>query len=301
MKTTKGRCLPKLSFHRVSCLAALASFLPAMAAQAQIIANFSGGTGTSSADQYAGQAGSGWASAWYTVNTAGTGSSTAIAASVANTSALNGGGNYLSVTNSNTLANNSAGDSVGRDISSANGVSLASAYTIKFDFRLDSPAAELGSNDGLNFFNDSSSTKVLGGGNGFQVVGSLASSLVQWRLRNGGAFINTGMQITTGTVYSFTLDLNPASYQYVVSINNGSTTFTSGTLGYRNTSASPSTFNHLLFNSKDFAGTQTITYSLDNIAVTAVPEPASGVLLLVGCAALFFIRRRGKTGLPPGC
>lgn len=259
--------------HRSKSVLAAATFslFAGSIASAQITANFTDGNGTSSVDQYTGIAGNGWSSAWYTVGPSGNSTSTTITAGVTNTTPLNGGGNYLSVTN--TPGANGQGDGVGRDISSANGVNLASPYTISFDFRLDSATTNWAGNDGVNIYNDSNS-KILGGDNGFQIVGDSSG----WRVRNGNAFLNTGVSLVSGTVYNFTIALDPTNSQYTTTITGGASPYASGTLGYRDTAAAATDFTHLIFNSKDNQGTDTISYSIDNLIV--VPEPASAAVLL---------------------
>lgn len=278
---------PRITLSRLSAYL-MAFGLAAMAwpARAQIIANFTGGNGTAQVDQYTGKAGNGWAGAWSLMAN----SSSYITASVVNTNPLTaGGGNYLSVSNSNA-AFSSAAYGVGRAYSSANGVVLTSSYTISFDFRLDSPTSTFNSsNDGVGFFG--SSDQVLGGYNSFQIQASYTGGTMQWQWRNSTTFSNAGMSLVTGTVYQFTLNVNPTAHNYTISIFDGTNTVTSGTLGFRNTSLT--SYPYLNFYSKDYTN-DTITYSLDNIVV-AVPEPGEGMLSLAGCAVLgvvLGVRRR---------
>src|SRR4051812_31772652 len=84
-----------------------------------IAADLTGGAGTASADQYTGVAGNGWAVPWATtVASASFGS-----ASVASATPLNGGGNYLSLTQTATAA--SGAGSVSRGYQTTGNVSTA--------------------------------------------------------------------------------------------------------------------------------------------------------------------------------
>ena len=142
----KTNSLTKMaSLRKVSSLTktlALAGSVAAMAAlgtssaQAQIIANFTGGndtnnggTATPAPDTYTGAAGNGWSQAWYPGgNIAGDLTGTVVA-----TSPLLGGGNYLSMTDS--AADTS--DSTLTRAYGGNGVSPTVNQTITFDYRLD--------------------------------------------------------------------------------------------------------------------------------------------------------------------
>ncbi len=249
----------------------------AASAQGGIVANFDGGNGTASFDQYTGTAGGGWTGGWIT--------DSSISAEVVNTSPLNGGGNYLSVTDSETTT--SANFSVlSRVYTAFDNVDPADVHTIRFDFRLDSPASNLTGPDAIVFFN--SNNNELGGPNGFEIRGFhlTGSSGLVWTFRDGNGRISSGMTIETGVVYSFTLTVDPQNLSYVVSIDNGTTTVASDPLAYRTTS--PGARPWLNFGSRDQTEGQTITYSLDNLSI--VPEPAS--LSLMGLSGLALLHRR---------
>jgi hypothetical protein len=281
MKTTSRSAL-----LGICVFAALAS-----AAQAQIIANFSGGQGTASYDQYAGRAGGGWTNAWQENNTVD------ITATVTNADPFlsTPGGNYLSVSVADPEA--TGFDLVSRSYSSDNGVSLTAAHTLSFDFRLDSPASEMTTGDAIVFFNHVVNPPVLGGTNGFEIRGFISNSIFQWTWSNGNKAgsatrVNSGMSIVTGTEYHFTLDLLPETKDWTVSIYDGTTTVSSGILGYRTGAAAPVTLPVLAFGvvDVDTVTPDTITYSLNDIII-AVPEPSVSVLLTLGGAFVIFCRR----------
>ncbi len=86
------------TFPRISSVGALAAasvlfFNPI--AKADIVANFTGGDGFESVDQYPGIPGDGWATAWQT-NTASSSAGTSLVGFVDELAPMNGGGKYLS-------------------------------------------------------------------------------------------------------------------------------------------------------------------------------------------------------------
>ena len=249
-------------------------------ARADIVANFTGGNGTTQADQYAGMAGDGWSTAWREA------SDTDISATVINTSPLNGGGNYLSVTN-NDAGTSTSGDCVGRKYTDFGGVVLTTPHTISFDFRLDTPVSQIvGSGDQLIFVN--ARGIALGGDNGYGIWTVPVSGALKWGWRNGGSGVTSTMDVVTGTVYHFTIDLDPAAHKYEVTISNGTTSVSSGLVGYRNTTYAY--LDYIDFFSKDVnLPSDPITFSLDNLRI--VPEPATSALLAC-VAAVGFLRRR---------
>jgi len=252
-------------------------------ARADIVADFTGGNGTTQVDQYAGKAGDGWSGAWVE------NSSTDISATVINTSPLNGGGNYLSVTNNDT-GTSTSGDCVGRRYTDFGSVVLTAPHTISFDFRLDTPTSQiLGSGDQLIFVNARGT--VLGGDNGYGIWTVPVSGALKWGWRNGNNGVTSTMDVVTGTVYHFTIDLDPAAHKYEVTISNGTTSVSSGLVGYRNTSYTY--LDYIDFFSKDVnLPSDPITFSLDNLRI--VPEPATAALLACAAAAGLLRRREAR-------
>jgi hypothetical protein len=248
----------------------LAAMSMAASLHAQTIADFAGGNGTSSHDQYAGTSGGGWAGAWVENQSAD------VNATVTNASPLlPGQGNYLSVTNNDTSTGASF-DTILRQYSSANGVVLAQPHTISFDFRLDSLASQLTGTDAIALWNTNSTSTDTSGDNGFQIRATTSNGILQWLWFNGnkaggGTFVDTGMPLTEGTVYHFSIEIDPVNKEFTAFIDNGTTIVSSGTMGYRTSSAAPVSRSYLAFGSRDQTSGQTLISSLDNLVVSAMP------------------------------
>lgn len=266
--------------------------------QAAIIANFTDGSGTSSVDQYQGIAGAGWASPW---GTSTPGGGTAATVAIANTTPINASGNYLKV--SSFYGGDNA---VGRNYvtTGAPGISIAQPVTFTLDLRVDTLTGFSSITDYLTVHATNSTVS------GLEYNVSAASSFIiraygaspstgenanEWLLYNGGAnggsfdtnnFVNSGMTLTTGTTYRFTITSDPTTKKYSGSIYNGTTTVNWTNLGWRANAAS----DKLGFNQKVSSGSDLISYSLDNISI--VPEPGS--LALLGMAALPVLLRRRR-------
>lgn len=107
-------------------------------------------------------------------------------------------------------------------------------------------------------------------------------------LQNGGNTVSSDMAVTAGTVYFFTINTDPQTQTYNVTIFNGTNTYTSPSLGWRSAATQEGAFLH--FTVKDTtAGTiNTVGFSVDGISLTQVPEPAM-VALLTGICALAII------------
>jgi hypothetical protein len=102
--------------------------------------------------------------------------------------------------------------------------------------------------------------------------------------------IDSGIAMVAGTVYHFTISVDPVNETYVGSVGNGSTTFTSGTLNWRNAVGNPNTSGGYFNATATTDGAETRSYSLDSLNI--VPEPTS--LGAFGCAALMIGLRRRK-------
>ncbi len=277
--------------------------LAALTVQAQVIANFTDGTGTSSVDQYAGKSGSGWAAGWVTSAPGDSGNFTA---SVQNTSQLKSGGNYLSATLTTTATRLGA---VSRDYTT-NGTftSLTSPYVIRFDYRLDSWSNLDNSSDFIDIFDRNTVGQGFGGDAtwGIRAYGANTGTALanKWSFYNGGKdgasfntslYVSSTMSVVVGTTYSFSIAVDPVAKTYIVTIDNGTTSISSSAMGFR-TAGTASTLN---FGAQTTGATDSMTFSVDNISigVAAIPEPATAGLL-IGAAAMFltaFGRRRFRS------
>ena len=294
---------------------AFAALTAAAPLRAVTVANFSGGNDTTnggaatpSVDTFLGTAGSGWQTPWQKTTGGGTFTGT-----VVSTTPLNGGGNYLSATTSNAAG---AGEAWSRQYGGAgDSVSLSQQQVISWDLRVDESAASIASNfttgsDRYQIIGDAAAQGTTATSNTWIVIAAGADpsptttgfAAKHWEFYNGstagtgfnaGTLADSGMTITSGTTYHFTITSNPATKTYVGSVSDGTTTFTTGTLNWRNYSLNPtSSGGYLNFSAVgDLAG-DARAFSLDNISVT--PEPGSGALAVAGCAAALFRRRRGR-------
>lgn len=260
--------------------------------QAQTVANFTGGndtnaggTATPGPDTYKGTAGNGWAGAYAIGNASGA----MLAATVATASPLSGGGNYLSLTDT---AASGADAALTR---SYNGVPNTSSQTISFDYRLDTTLTAAGyvtvgdAQPGLQGVNANSSFIIR---DYATTTGSATAN--QWAVYNGvrgstgfntSYFVSSGLTVTPGDVYHFTVNLNPSARTYTVTIadTTAGTSFTSGAEGFRTDSTTLQ--NTVAFNdSVGSTGGSSIGYSVDSISIQGVPEPSTWI---AGLATLF--------------
>ncbi|MDB5294601.1 MAG: hypothetical protein JWO31_584 [Phycisphaerales bacterium] len=270
-----------------------------------------GGTATPAPDTFRGTAGGGWQAAWTTAGT--------IAGSVTNTTPVDGGGNYLVATSAGTTA--AATGAWSRKYGGATdpAVSLGARHTISWTMRIDESAASLTSNftngaDRYQAFGDATALSTTATSNEW-LVGAFGADPAtstpgfvakRWEFYNAsattnaftsGALVDSGIALTSGATYRFTITTDPATKTYVGSVTdlaNPGATFTSGTLNWRTASTNTTGLagGVLEFGNSGNAAGETRAFSLDGVQV--VPEPAAAGLLAgaVGIAAAGRRRRR---------
>lgn len=273
--------------------------------RADVAADFTDGNTSLLPDQYPGGPGSGWLAGWTT-----TANPTAPTASVIDDTPVNSGGNYLSVSSSN--ANDNA---LGRRFASGLGTSvdLTLPTTITFNLRIDELTGWGDANDyitvhgnaasaGTNFNVSGASTFII---RAYAVSPSAGLNADEWLFYNGAAngggfsaanFENSGMAISAGTTYTFTITNDPDAKTYTVSIFDGNSTVTTASpRGWRATTAS----NSIAFNQKVSAGTDVIAYSLDDITVEAnvAEQPDTVAKFTDGNTSVLVDQYKGKAGL----
>lgn len=274
--------------------------LPAVSVPgATVIANFDGGNGTGSVDAYAGTAGNGWFGAWSTIGSNGA----TVSASVATTSPLvSGSGNYLSATVNGSGTNAANTQAYTGRVLDASVFDYAQPIEISFLFRPDS-AFSSGSSQFRIMQNAPGVTNGTGPSN-LWVISSGATAAPTWNFGGLSApdgvnqNFDSGITVVAGHVYSFSLLLDMTEKSYVATVLdlNTSASFTTGTIYFRNQGTVTNTaleFGALLAASASTTG-QSMTFSVDGISVSNIPEPST-IALLAGAAALtagLGVRRR---------
>lgn len=291
------------TFPRISSVGALAAasvlfFNPV--AQADIVANFTGGDGVESVDQYPGIPGDGWATAWQT-NTASSSAGTSLVGFVDESAPMNGGGKYLS-----TFLTGGSGVSKGvqqRQYSTFDDVDILEPHTVSFELRLDSDTSTLTANTDYFQAFDRPFTSDFGANGSWLIRASGASvngiPALNWMFYNGGKdggafntanFVDSGISLVTGLVYHFVINIDPVNLEYTVSINDGPA---SAPMGFR--ANTPANLGSLNFGGQVSDASEVLAYSLDSVDVApvAVPEPSTIALsLCAGVAGLGVVRRR---------
>jgi hypothetical protein len=275
-------------------------------ARAGIVADFTSGNGNTLVDQYPGMAGDGWNTAWATAGGAFTSLPT-----VANTSPLNGGGNYLTARR-DTTSTSAQKSAVYRQYSTFGSVDLTKAHRITFDYRVDVASYFNNSPDDYFQIYENNTADDFGGSGTWLVraygadTGTAKGST--WAaysgVRDGGAFdinkfVDTGVPLSVGDVCTMTVDLDPAAGDWYLKIEypdgaGGTSTYTSGKLGYRGNPVSV-VADYITFGVKVKAVTGEPNnqegFSADSIHIT--PEPATLALLGLGLGGML-LRRRSR-------
>lgn len=242
-----------------------------------IVANFADaiGTGTTSVDRYAGTGGSGWFAGWSA--SASNGNYTS-GPTVVSTAPMNGDGNpnYLAATRQNS--SKSGTGAVGRNYINTGNVLTTAIHQIQFDYRFDTALTNFSNvNDKAFAFGDTTSGKTGLGSTNTWVVAALGASsgnavAKKWAFGNGAtAWTNTGVSLVSGTVYHFTIIVNPVNKTYSGTISDGTNTVTVPGLGFRSTVTSSS---YVYFGSAADGSSESTAFSLDAIVISPPPPAA---------------------------
>ncbi len=255
---------------------------------ADIVADFSGGEGTSNpSTQFVGTSGGGWTTAWETYAEEAT-----LTPTVTNANPIVGSNNYLQATITSNAVVKQHRSSINRGYDVGE---LPSVYTISFTIRADSLDG-FGSNDFIGFFGSQGAITGTTSSSS-QTWGILISSSSAISLRNGdvsgNSSINTGLNFVESGVYTFDITIDSAARRWGASITSTEGNFTSDdNLEFR---SGTNVSQHVMFNTlmnKDDSPNETWSYSVSGL--TIVPEPSSSaLLLLIGTTAIIpFLRRR---------
>jgi hypothetical protein len=294
----------------------MAALLAAAPLSAETIAEFANGLSDTQVDGYKGIAGGGWAGPWVE----GKSSSGAPAATITvpTINPLNAAQpEYLNV----QITGSTSGSkfiSETRDYKGTPGVNVALPYTIDFKYRVNETLANSTTfnniDDRYQIF-DSTATSVgataswfIGcyGGTGSYVDSGMVG---RWLVYDGGGHdlpidtsmalsrqVNTGVTVTTGTIYDFHVAVDPTDYTYDVTIKSGSTTlYDSKTLvpdglGWRTSASTSPGILGFLGNVTTTADTR--NFSVDSIRI--VPEPSTLLMVISAGLALAACVRRGR-------
>lgn len=299
----RNLCSSHVHRFRIALLPLIAISVAAAIPEARsaVIADFSGGDGTTQPDQYKGVAGNGWADAWGSRN--GSGGTTTIG--VENTNPFGSGGNYLQLDYLRSTAGGSNRAGVARtfETGTAGGINMTSPYTISFDFRADTLTVFNTSADQFAFSSESSTT--IGAFGPDAPWSLLIRGDTGWVVTNGNGsggvtnlnFSSLGLtSLTVNTIYTIKIFIDPLNSAYDLTITTGGNTYRASDLngnqllGFR-TNATAASANVLQFRSTNDAVGDEQKWSLDNIAV--VPEPHTAALFLGGmiCMAWKFRQR----------
>lgn len=281
---------------------------------AQVVANFSGGTGTTGVDQWTGAAGSGWTGGWTTG--ASNASDVTFSGEVKSDTPLStGGGSYLSFSYARNAGTSGNRAGFSRQVSTTGesaAVDLTQAYTVSFQLRFDSLTGWGQTSDQIYISMEASDavakTGNLGGNTtgvvwGFYIQGR--SQGTRWNFADGdSSYEQLTWEIETEKVYTFQIDAFPNLASPTESFYNISillegeetpvvindlqfrTTTTSGDLGTRWNSA-----NHFGARISMDANDAAIL-AFDNFSISQIPEPTSFSLLGLGACGWLFLRRK---------
>ncbi|MBI1367056.1 MAG: hypothetical protein GC162_00230 [Planctomycetes bacterium] len=241
-----------------------------------IVADFAGGAGATSADQFGGKAGDGWLGGW---NKSGT----TVTATVETSNPLNGGGNYLAVTDVDAT-----GGGYTRQFSDFADISTTlGKYTVEADFRIDSASHndfQLGirQSNGVN--------------TGPDVLANIKAVSDFWRTTNGNGLggsndQNTGIAVVTGHVYHVEFQIDPTTLTYILTLDDlddAAAPYVSGVFNTRNTSV---VANPYLFVGRQFSNVSGGAFSIDSVLIS-VPTPAALPAGLALWSALAWRRRK---------
>ncbi|AHF90170.1 hypothetical protein OPIT5_07965 [Opitutaceae bacterium TAV5] len=258
----------------------LACLLAPLASAATIVADFTGGLGTTDAShQFTGAVGEGWKTAWSTSQTNAT------------VTPVIGANDWLtiSVTAGPASARRSSLNRAYYSGASAV-IDVTRAYTVSFSLTFDDLTGFTSSADYIGIFDSpSQQTGVAVGGTtnswAFQITGN--SKTIQWNNgnRDGGsaAFVSSGITVETGKVYTFTVDVDPATLSYTASITtdgNPVSTVTSTSLGFRSAATSlGDTGRYFHLNTLMDGPTDSWSYSLGGVTLSQIPEPRAAAFL----------------------
>jgi hypothetical protein len=236
-----------------------------------------------------GGTGNGWLSGWR--NSV---SNTTVTAKVLDTTPVNSGGNYFSTTIATGATTSVDRGAIGRAYDFTGNSFATTAYNVNFDFRVDTANANLR----YDIYDISNRASAPNGNTSWQ----LEVHDGFWFVRNGATDTSTGMAFSAAITYSISLTVDSATSKWSYNIDNGSTTVSASALSFRGsgtagTDTTPAGARWLMVAASEItdAAATSITFSLDNVSISTIPEPSTYALLL-GAAAVgaVSLRRRRR-------
>lgn len=250
------------------------------------------GNSVTTGQTHLGSIGQGWLSPWR----ASSGNANSVKSTITNTDSLSSGENYFSTTIITSAGKTQQAGSGGSLSRAYDATSISSsgttAFGVSFDFRADSFDNNMRFNlaDAKNrgAFYDSTATWVLSAYDGY------------WHISNGTQFTSTGLPFAAGITYSISINENPMTRMWDVTISSSSGSVQLNNLSFRTTSwataTDPENGRWLTFSSSEIInasetsiGDLQASFSVDNIVISSIPEPATTALfigfLLFGLAA----------------
>lgn len=306
-----------LSTFAIACIA----ITSAASSHAAIIDNF---------DTYPGASGGGWAGGWTSGEVTASQNHTIVDPPP---ELVSGGGHYLKVDTTRTSGNAIATTRRQYSTSPNNGSDVDVAnqpYIISFDYRANTALGTAeASNSRFNRYNiigsNSANTDTNpantwiagvwagdgGSGNVVPVGFSNEDDANHWifldnttgsnATMSAMSFWNSGFELDTSVVYHIEIYVKPDTFEYKPTISDGNASATpSGFLGFRNkTALTPPAFtsSYILFSTFMTAASPSLSYSVDNLTITVVPEPNALLLAGIGLAGAAVIGLRRRSAL----
>lgn len=222
-----------------------------------ILAAFNGGEGSSQIDQLPGVAGGGWVGDWHVAS----GANADHAVNVVNTNPIDGGGNYLEASNT-ALGVTATGAKVGREYEDLGNIDITQLHQLELKIRFDTLPADWNQ---ISLFCRETLESNVGGTSGEDSWEIASFGGPNFLIRDGAGFVDSGVVIQTGVVYTMLLTLRAADYSVRIA-EDGVVSFASGSLDYRNGSTTgPSGFLQISTNNTE--PPNEIAYSLDAILI----------------------------------
>ncbi|NLE38896.1 MAG: hypothetical protein GX621_12800 [Pirellulaceae bacterium] len=265
----------------------------------RVSARFNDGATSSSVDGYPGKAGDGWGGAWaHTVTSNGGAAGTV---SVLSSQPLKPGedsGNYAHVVNTHGPRDDGTPSYSGfcRDYKvSAGGIDWTKEHTVQFSIRIDedlttSNFSSVNDRYHISNVNNTRNTDttaswmvtVCGGAGTYAGADDVGEWIFHDGNRDNGAMdvtrtVSSNIVVEKGTIYDFTIVVDPETRSYVGTVTDGMHTFTTGTLGWRRSSTEIG--DYLMFDTRggdNPSMTDVRQYSIDNIVISQGIVPVPG-------------------------